>query len=98
MVNKRNTNTSEYYQGDESSIEDILTNTTINEEKKMDTEEIEKMIEEFSLNDSESEDSKYSSDVPTNVTFPLGAGSNETLCCVLILSKLDFGSCVPTSK
>ena len=51
MVNKRNTNTSEYYQGDESSIEDILTNTTINEEKKMDTEEIEKMIEEFSLND-----------------------------------------------
>lgn len=46
---------SEYYQGDESSVG---TNISINEEK-MDTEEIEKMIEEFSLNDLES---KYSYD------------------------------------
>lgn len=64
MGNKRNT--SEYY-GDESSMEDILTNTSINEEKPMDTEEIEKLIEEFSLDDSES---KYSSESDLYVEQP----------------------------
>jgi hypothetical protein len=43
-------------------------------------------------------DSKYSSDVPTKVTSPLGNGSIETLCSAFIKSKLDDGSCVPTSK